>query len=342
MRYIFIVSVLLLLSSCQNKQVEGGSAQAAHITGRTMGTHYNIKVVGLNPNQVNIVKQEIDAALEDLNMQVSTYIPQSEISRFNSSKAGEKHAISGEFRAILDASVKIHSRSKGAFDATVGPVVDLWGFGKKKSRNKPPTTQQVEGLKQFVGMKKVLIEGRAISKIHDKTELDFGSIAKGYGVDLVAQLLREKGFKNFLVEIGGEVAAQGLKADGSFWLIGVEKPVVGVASAQSYQAIIKLSDIAVATSGDYRNYFVTDDILYSHTIDPVTCKPIINHVASVTVLAPTCMLADGMATAITVMGREKGLALVEQDPQLEVMIIERHVDGYKLFQSSGFAKYIQQ
>jgi len=335
MKYFMVIVLSFLFFSCSPK------TETIEIYGETMGTTYSLKIVGPNKvdNQKNTLKAEIDSVLREINQQMSTYIPESEISLFNKILAGEPQNISNHFLDVLNLANQVYVESDGAFDPTVGPVVDLWGFGKKDRRETPPFEEEINQVLEYVGMNKIETDGSSIQKKHNKTELDFSAIAKGFGVDVVANLLMEKGFENYLVEIGGEVVVKGSKGSDA-WRIGVDRPLIEQTVNRSFEAILQISDVAVATSGDYRNYFVSGDSVYSHTIDPVTARPIVNGVASVTVIAPNCALADAMATAIMVMGEEKGLHWVESKPDIETMIILREADDFRVTSSSGFAGFV--
>ncbi|KAA3613005.1 MAG: FAD:protein FMN transferase [Calditrichaeota bacterium] len=337
MKYYLFIIFSVFLCSCIQQQ------ENIEIYGETMGTTYSVKIVGLNKGESakEILKTQINSILQEVNRQMSTYIPESEISVFNKSTADNSQSVSEHFLEVLNLAKQISVESDGAFDVTVGPVVDLWGFGKKEDRENPPSDEEVNIVKSYVGMDKIEISGNTILKKHDKTALDFSAIAKGFGVDVVAGLLEEKGYKNFLVEIGGEVVVKGKKGNDP-WRIGVDQPLIEPTVNRNFEAILQISDVAVATSGDYRNYFVSGDSLYTHTIDPVTARPIVNGVASVTVIAPNCTLADAMATAIMVMGEEKGLQWVESKPGIETMIIVRKSDGFKVISSSGFEAFVDK
>ncbi len=335
MNFIHLIVLSVFILSCNSRQ------ETIEISGETMGTTYSIKIVSaaMGDNKKNNLKIEINSILKEVNRQMSTYIPDSEISVFNKNQAGKPLKVSNHFLNVLKLAVQVNQESLGAFDATVGPVVDLWGFGKKQRREAPPLAEEVKRVKEYVGMNKVEIEANSIHKKHDKTELDFSAIAKGFGVDVVAGFLSGKGYKNYLVEIGGEVVVKGGKGNDA-WRIGIDQPKIEQSVERGFEAILQIRDVALATSGDYRNYFVSDDSLYSHTIDPVTCRPIVNGVASVTVIAPNCALADAMATAIMVMGEEKGLDWVESKTGVETMIIVRERDGFRVTSSSGFNRFV--
>ena len=337
MKYNLGLLIVALLIACNTDKT-------ITFSGETMGTLYNIKIVSSEPGQAGqqVLKEEIDKLLIQLNNQMSTYIENSEISRFNVSIEDTPFDVSQSFIKVLSLASQITAESGGAFDATVMPAVNLWGFGREGRRDDTPSDRKVIELKEYVGMDKITIDGNTISKSHAKTELDFSAIAKGYGVDLVADLLGQKGFANYMVEIGGEVVVKGVNAKSGPWRIGIDRPEIEPSVDRNFQAILEIKDVAVATSGDYRNYFISGDSLYSHTIDPVTCKPIVNGVASVTVIAPTCVLADAMATAIMVMGEARGLEWVESKAGVETMIIVRQQDRFRISASSGFESFVDK
>lgn len=316
--------------------------QTIKLHGETMGTTYSIKIFpGKDQSfQNQTLKSEIDELLFKINMQMSTYIPESEISKFNRSGKNVETPVSAAFLEVFNLAWQVNSESNGAFDPTVMPAVNLWGFGNDGRRGSPPSKKEISALIRFIGMDKIVNRENTLSKKNDKTELDFSAIAKGYGVDAIAGLIVSHGYENFMVEVGGEVVTKGKKEDGSLWLIGIERPDFQPTVERQYEAKIALSNAAVATSGDYRNYFISEDSLFSHTINPVTCRPIVNGVASVTVIAANCALADAMATAIMVMGETKGLEWVESKPQIETMIIVRLADRYRITVSSGFDAYL--
>jgi thiamine biosynthesis lipoprotein len=330
------LSMLILISACSKPE-------NSELYGEAIGTTYSVKIVnGPQGKDKDKLHREIKALFDSLNMQMSTYIKESAISQFNAGPSGELMPVSEPFLKVLNLAMQISVESGGAFDVTVGPAVNLWGFGREGRRNDPPDHDAVSALKNYVGYQNIKISGDTISKDHDKTELDFSAIAKGFFVDAVAGLLTGKGYTRFLVEIGGEVVVRGTNKNDQPWHIGIDRPLIEQTIDREFEAILEISDLAVATSGDYRNYFISEDSLYSHTIDPVTCRPIINGVASVTVIAPDCALADAMATAIMVMGEKSGLEWVESKPGIETMIILRQDDSFRVISSSGFENYVME
>ncbi len=308
--------------------------------GRTMGTTYSIILADTVLEQAALkrLSGRMEQRLREINASMSTYIPQSEISRFNKNPDLKPRPVSAEFMYVARMAKKIYQVSGGAYDVTVAPLVDVWGFGKKGRRFSPPSRSVIDSVMRFVGMDKLIFGEDYLQKTTPGLQLDFSSIAKGYGVDEIARLLRKEGFDNFLVEIGGEVVVRGYK-NRHPWRIGVDRPDTSLMVNHSLQRILRVTNTAVATSGDYRNYFVSHDSLYSHTMDPRLGRPIVNHVASATVIAPNCTLADAMATALMVMGPEKGLKWVEEQKGIEAMLIMRRGKNYKVIESSGFSRY---
>lgn len=328
--------LFVLLFSCKQ-------TQPVLLQGRTMGTTYHIKIAGHLPAGVSaaLLQGRIDSLLADINRQMSTYIPSSEISQFNRAPAGKTFGVSADFMKVLRLALVINRQSGGAFDVTVGPLVDLWGFGKKGERAAPPKESEINALLTKIGSTAVsILNDSTIVKTKAGLQLDFGAIAKGYGVDAVARLLKQTGLGNYMVEIGGEVKVSGQKEDEK-WRIGIDRPEAGLQPGEQLQGVLQIKDIAAATSGDYRNYFRQGDSLYSHEIDPLTGRPAQNGVASVTVLAPSCMLADAMATAIMIMGAEKGLEWVETKPEVQALIIVHDGKNFKEIKSSGMDIYLK-
>jgi thiamine biosynthesis lipoprotein len=317
----------------------GCEAKKEHlIQGRTMGTTYNIKVVTGYFQGVSGLKEKIEKRLNEINQSMSTYIKDSEISRFNDlGRAGVKFKISDDFFQVAQVGQKVYQLSEGAWDATVNPLVDLWGFGRAERETKIPPKSKIEALLPSIGFENIeIITPGYLIKKHASVTLDLSSIAKGYGVDQVAAVIRKQGFKNYLVEIGGEVFASGLRKDGKQWRVGINRPQKDAAVNDVYQ-VVDLQNRAFATSGDYRIFFEVNGIRYSHVIDPKTGYPVSNGVVSVSILADTCMFADALATAIMVMGLEKGLDLINRLNGVETLIVVEAPGGNLVdYFSTGF------
>ena len=319
----------------------GVEAQAAHlIEGRTMGTTYHIQVVTATAKSVRGLKEKIDRRLAEINQVFSTYIKDSEISRFNAlNTAGEKFQVSDDFMQVMRVARKIYELSGGALDGTVSPLVDLWSFGPTRRDPKMPPAAEIKARMQNTGFDLIQIEDPhfLVKKLAAVT-LDLNAIAKGFAVDQISELLAAKGFENYLVEIGGEIYAAGVRADGKNWRVGINRPQKDAAFNEVYKAV-SIENRAFATSGDYRIFFEIDGVRYSHVIDPRTGYPVSNGVVSVSVIADNCTLADGLATALMVMGPEKGIQLVDRLDNVECFIVVEKPDGRRLDSySSGFVR----
>jgi len=312
------------------------------LQGRTMGTTYNVKVVA-TPEQVEALNlhEKIDEVLKQVNQEMSTYIPDSEISRFNKSQSTTPVEISVGFARVLKESIRLGKMSSGKLDITVGPLVNLWGFGPEQRPETVPSDDLLAHTRTRVGLKNLHLEGNQLSKDITNLYIDLSTTAKGYGVDVVAELIEANGFVNYLVEIGGEMRLKGFKHTGELWAIAIEKPILDPSGEQRavHQVIIP-KDNAVATSGDYRNYFETESQRFSHIIDPDTGKPIHHNLVSVTVIHPSSMTADGLSTMLMVMGAEQGLKFaVEND--LAALFISKAEHGFDERFTVKFKQYLK-
>jgi thiamine biosynthesis lipoprotein len=294
-----------------------------HMSGRTMGTTYNVKY---RPTQsapaLKAMQMEVDALLAEINHTMSTYDPESELSRFNRLDTTDWVSASASLHAVLKTALEVGAQSEGAFDITVGPLVNLWGFGPEFHPDRVPLEHDIAAARTRSGLDKVTLSDTqpAIRKHRPDVFLDLSGIAKGYGVDRVAELMTAHAIEHYMVEIGGEIRVRGLKEHDTPWRIAIEKPLPG---ERSVQTVLALSDIAFATSGNYRNFFEIAGRRYSHTIDPSTGWPVDNHLVSVTVLADTSMRADAWATAFQVLGPERGMAIAERINLPVLFVIER-------------------
>jgi thiamine biosynthesis lipoprotein len=328
-----IITLVILLAAA------GVEAQQEYLTeGRTMGTTYQITVVSDSSQGVGGLKEKIDARLDEINRVFSTYIKDSEISRFNAwNRAGEKFQVSTDFMKVMRVGRRIYQLSEGAWDGTVNPLVNLWGFGPTRKEIRMPPAADIKALLPEVGFSHIEIkEPNFLVKNLASVTLDLNSIAKGFAVDEVAKLIAAAGFKNYLVEIGGEVYATGVRRDGGKWRVGINLPRKDAAINAVYK-VVSISNKAFATSGDYRNFIELNGVRYSHVIDPRTGYPVSNGVVSVSILADDCTLADGLATAVMVMGAEKGVELVNHLQNVECFVAVQKADGNLIdYYSSGF------
>lgn len=332
---ILLSLFLLFVVSCSQKQ-----AIEIAISGKTMGTTYNIKVVQAVDEQIDVaaLQAEIDDALIQVNALMSTYDPDSELSQLNRTEAGQAFPISEQTEFVLQEAIRLYKVSEGTLDITVGPLVNLWGFGPDKRPEVIPTQSQLDEIRDCVGIDKFQLQAGVVTKLHSKLYIDLSTIAKGYGVDVVADIIEQNQINNYLVEIGGEMRVAGNKANGADWRIAIEKPIIG---ERAVQKIISIGDNAIATSGDYRNYYEQDGIRYSHLIEPNTGKPIAHNLVSVTVVHPSSMTADGLATALNVMGAERAKALTVKN-NLAVFMIVKEGDEFVEYASPAFTQDITQ
>jgi thiamine biosynthesis lipoprotein len=334
--FSIVLTCVLLIGAC-------GDAAARDdpivITGPTMGTTYAVKLYDASGNvDTAALQSRIDALLERINDQMSTWRPDSELSRFNNSQDPGWFPVSAETAYVVKAAAAISALSDGAFDVTVGPIVNLWGFGPEGSNTGPPSEQEIEKTMDRVGYRQLNVRASpsALRKQHSDVYVDLSAIAKGFAVDEVTRLLGDQGIQSYLVEIGGELRARGSKPDGSFWNVGIERPLSGERSVQS---VVALREAAIATSGDYRNYVEKDGKRYSHTINPRTGRPIAHGLASVSVITASAMRADALATAIMVMGPEEGYQLAVREA-LAVQLIIRSGDYVRVLATPQFESYL--
>lgn len=308
-----ILAVLIVAGAAAALVLWTPTYQALHV-GQTMGTSFHIKwLTRSDATQVQKIQEGIDQRLELVNQKMSTYREDSELSQFNRSQSTDWFEVSPETQQVVAEALRLAVLSGGAFDPTVGPAVDLWGFGTQGDRIEPPAETQIAETLARIGFEKIAVRRAipAIKKNEAGLELDLSAIAKGYAVDLVADYLVEHGVTDYMVEVGGEVRAGGVNLSGKPWRIAVERPA-DFGGAAGVQQVLPLSDLAMATSGTYRNYFDAEAKRYSHTINPVTGRPVEHDTISVTVFHESCMTADGLATALLVMGADEGVKLAEE------------------------------
>jgi thiamine biosynthesis lipoprotein len=309
LRALLAAALAMLLVSCDRPV---GEPPVLRLSGATMGTTFNIQLVS-PPDDVqrNFLDDQVSRLLARIEMSMSTYEPDSELSRFNAQSGSDWFAVSAELCDVVAAAQGLSGRTGGAFDVTVGPLVNLWGFGPDFSVTEPPSDERIAEVMQLTGNRHLRTDCSmpALAKALPALYVDLSAYAKGYGVDSIAELLSDFGVVNYFVEIGGEIRVSGTNAKDRLWSIAIEAPDRGT---RSVSRIIELSNAAMATSGDYRNYFEHDGQVFSHTIDPRTGYPVSHGAAAVTVVADSTALADGMATALLVLGPAEGLQLAEQ------------------------------
>ena len=309
------LAALVTLAGC------GAETEFHQFAGRTMGTEYAVTVSGGSGCNGALSDLVVDE-LRSVNAQMSTWQPDSELSRFNRARAGEWVTVSEDLAGVVTLAQDLARQSGGAFDVTVGPLVDLWGFGVRERRG-IPGTKEIAAVAASVGYR--FLEARpsppALRKLVDGLRVDLSGIAKGHGVDRLAALLDARGCTDYLIDIGGEVGVRGLGPRHVPWRIGIEMPEAG--GGVESGTVLSLSEGAVATSGDYRNFRTVGGARFSHTIDPRTGRPVAHDLASVTVLAERAALADGLATLINVLGPEDGLAFARRRGLAALVLMRR-------------------
>jgi len=320
-----LTSTLFLLNACSEKQ------DYMRLSGPTMGTSYSVLYVVDdnhpfdNKKKSAALKEQIDVLLENIEQTMSTYRADSELSMINQAPAGTWLPISEALYQVLEKAQAIAQLSQGAFDITVAPLVNQWGFGPDFLLDKRPSEAQInQTLKDNIGYQFLQLNSeRSQLKKHKPLTLDLSAIAKGYAVDRVAQHLLDKGINSFLVEIGGELKASGKKSNAKPWRVAIEQPIFDtLAKKREIASVVDLKSLAIASSGDYRNFFKDNGKIYSHTINPLTGSPVEHLLSSVTVLHTHAMDADALATAFMVMGPEKSLDYAEQH-KLPILLLVR-------------------
>ena len=333
--FLFVLLISFLLSACSRP------IESLALSGETMGTTYSITIVvpaNKSIAELSPLQSRIDQELIKINQLMSTYIPDSELSLFNQLPAGQWYVVSTETMKVIEYSLYLSALSKGKFDVTVSPLISLWGFGAK-GQTGFPSDDEILQAKQRVDWQSLVIDKDNLRIKKEKPlSVNLSAIAKGYGVDHIAQLLEEQGIHDYLVEIGGEIRVKGKNKAQQLWRIGVESPSYYQSGVQE---IIQLDNKSVATSGDYRNFFERDGVRYSHTIDPETGEPVIHNIASITVLADNAMKADGMATAFMAMGETKAIALATEY-NIPIYILLYKNDTFEALHSPSFEAYLYQ
>lgn len=322
MKKILFVLLLLVIYSCNKSNYR---AYRGGMYGTTFSIIYNY--------HSNLDKDIYDR-MNSINASLSMFNPNSTISKFNQ-KGVMQIAIDSDFEKMYTKAVEVYEATDGAFDISVAPLINAWGFGYK--HQKLPTDEVVDSIMNFIGMDKVTMENHFIKKKIDGVELDASSIAKGLGVDLVAEYLDDKNIKNYMVEIGGEVRVKGVNRNGVKWRVGIDKPLEHDKNRE-IQLILNMDDGAVATSGNYRNFYIKDGQKYTHTINPHTGYPVSKSILSASVYSATCMEADAYATAFMVLGLDAAKSVIKNVKSIEGLIIYGEEDSIRIWMSDGFAK----
>lgn len=330
-RRLMLALGALAAAGCSRREASRGSAYAA-VGGETMGSTWTLRMDAAG-HDAGVLRATVQSALDSVNERMSLFRSDSELSRLNRAGPGPV-AVSPELYTVLAAAAEVSDWSRGAFDVTVAPLVEAWGFGTRATRQVPGAAALEDGRRavDWRGLSLDAAHGRVIKR-HAGLQADLGGIAKGYGVDRAAAALDARGVRHYMLEAGGEVRTRGVNAEGRPWRIGIEEPD---ARPQRARWAVPLDGRAMATSGDYRNFFVEDGVRYSHEIDAASGAPIVHGLCSVTVVADDCMRADALATALIVLGPQRGPALAEES-NIAAHFIERRRAALVDRQTRAFA-----
>jgi thiamine biosynthesis lipoprotein len=333
-----VVALGLLAPGCVKAPTRSGPVT---IAGETMGTTYTVKLFlpddSLSLSEIgNLIAEE----LELINVQMSTYRADSEISRFNASDSVDWFPVSAATSQVVELALEVHQQTEGRFDVTVGPLVNLWGFGPSKTPEQMPAESDILQLLPAIGSDKLEVRSQppSLKKVVSNLQIDLSAIAKGHGVDRLAAVLESANISDYMVEVGGEIRAKGQRGDGRAWQVGIERP-----SEQNRELmqVIPLTDLSMATSGDYRNLRRWGESKFSHFIDPKTGWPVQSEIASATVLAEDCATADAVATGLMSCNLEQALELINLH-QWSVLLIVRRGDSFESIASPEFQRLVQR
>jgi len=324
-KYILIFIIAIAFISCNKSSFYQNQ-------GSVFGTFYNV-IYEAEKDYHN----EIVSLLDSFGRSLSTYDSTSLISKINRNISFDTDTF---FRVVFRRADELAKLTNGAFDITVAPIVNLWGFGFSKSDE--VTDEKIDSLLQFVGYDKVFLDDRIVVKEMPEVQLDVNAIAKGYSSDVVADFLKSKGVANFLVEIGGEIVTNGQNSKGKVWALGIDKPIDDkLVQNRELQMVVEFSGKAMATSGNYRNYYIKDGKKYAHTINPKTGYPVEHNLLSATIIADDCMTADALATACMVIGLNESITLIESIDGVEALFIYDDNSEMLTYQTTGFSEYVR-
>ena len=309
-------------------------AQYFHNEGKVFGTYYNIRY-----ESTADMEDSIRASFTAFDNSLSMFNPHSILSAINDNRDTTTNAF---FETMWSEAERVYALSNGAFDITVAPLVKAFGFGRKSEQMSDISSRTIDSIRQFVGFDKVRLENHKVIKSDPRVMIDGGAVAKGQACDMIAEMLRRQGCNNYLVDIGGEVVAHGVNAKGEPWHIGITKPNLNNEGAQEeLQQILAVTDVCMATSGNYRNYYYDGDVRRSHTIDPRTGYPVQHSVLSATIVASTCMRADALATACMVLGADDALDMISRTTDAACYLLVAQKDSLVVVSSENWDKSIQ-
>ncbi|MCA9039757.1 MAG: FAD:protein FMN transferase [Planctomycetaceae bacterium] len=332
-----------LLAGCGSKS----SSTPVRISGKTMGTFYDVRFDKLPEGESEkSVQQKIETELNRINDLMSTWKPDSQLMQFNNSTSTDWYPVDPDVSKVVGHAIKMSWVTEGRFDVTVGPLVELWNFGVPKEDFHVPTDEELAAIKDRIGWQLVTTRKiqPALKKSHPQVFLNLSAIAKGFAVDQVGAVLEQTGIHNYLVNIGGEMSSRGKKANGELWSVAIEQPTSTADAAPSVLKALPLENMALATSGNYRNFYEdASGNRYSHTIDPRTEKPVTHHLLSASVLAQDCMQADALATGLMVMGPEEAQRMGEERDLAIFLVFRTSEEGSQIeWASPRFEKYLRE
>ena len=336
-----LLGIVILLAGCDNTSAPAApKAQVTVLDGKTMGTFWRVSVVGLDQNRVEELRQKVQTLLDGDDQLLSTWKNDSALMRFNHSQSTTPWPVSEGMADIVTESLRIGQKTQGAMDITVGPLVNLWGFGPDKQPVKTPTQAQIDAAKARTGLEKLTVINRAGQQYLQKSipdlYVDLSTVGEGYAADHLARLMTEEGISRYLVSVGGALVSRGMNGEGQPWRVAIQKPTD---RENAVQAIVDINGHGISTSGSYRNYYELDGQRISHVIDPQTGRPITHKLVSVTVIAPTALEADGWDTGLMVLGTEKAQQVVREQG-LAVYMIMKEGDGFTTWMSPQFRAFL--
>ncbi|MFH7825278.1 FAD:protein FMN transferase ApbE [Kluyvera chengduensis] len=336
-----LLGIVILLAGCDNTSAPATpKAQVTVLDGKTMGTFWRVSVVGLDQNRVEELRQKVQTLLDGDDQLLSTWKHDSALMRFNHSQSTTPWPVSEGMADIVTESLRIGQKTQGAMDITVGPLVNLWGFGPDKQPVKTPTQAQIDAAKARTGLEKLTVINRAGQQYLQKSipdlYVDLSTVGEGYAADHLARLMTEEGISRYLVSVGGALVSRGMNGEGQPWRVAIQKPTD---RENAVQAIVDINGHGISTSGSYRNYYELDGQRISHVIDPQTGRPITHKLVSVTVIAPTALEADGWDTGLMVLGTEKAQQVVREQG-LAVYMIMKEGDGFTTWMSPQFRAFL--
>lgn len=336
-----LLSVVILLTGCDNASAPATPKAAVTVLeGKTMGTFWRVNVVGVDKSRAEELRTKVQTQLDGDDRLLSTWKNDSALMRFNHSRSTTPWPVNEAMADIVTESLRIGRKTQGAMDITVGPLVNLWGFGPDKQPVSTPTQAQIDAAKARTGLDKLTVINRADRQYLQKSipdlYVDLSTVGEGYAADHLARLMTEEGISRYLVSVGGALVSRGMNADGQPWRVAIQKPTD---RENAVQAIVDINGHGISTSGSYRNYYELDGKRISHVIDPQTGRPITHKLVSVTVIAPTALEADAWDTGLMVLGTEKAQQVVREQG-LAVYMIMKEGDGFTTWMSPQFRAFL--